>query len=161
MIDLTDAVAPVSHETKKEVAHAPAPVAVPHVAEPSRSIASVPETEDKKEAGKFIYVTKTRDELLDGDKTKKLEELYKSNLQNLEKSKPKKPKLAYTPDYSKKSSVTIKIYGQKKTASPARLPASVVEPVNSSSSLDEMARDMKEQNEASDLIRQLNHFKAE
>lgn len=158
------------HETKSEVkeeTHAVLQVTAHqvektvHEVKPERSVASV---EEKKGTGKFIYVVKKKDEEELAKKDKQLEELYQNNLAVLEKNKPKKVKPAWTPDYTKKSEVAVKIYGVKKTAAPSRLPASTIEytsPAPVSSTFDDMARDMKQQNEADDLIRQLNNFRSE
>ena len=144
-------------QAKEMAQHAPA--VEPKKVE--RSIASVAtaEVEEKKGPGKFVYVVKQKSEEEEKAKIQKLESLYEQNLAALEKSKPKKPKLAYTPNYSNKSSVTIKIYGQKKNQA-ARLPASVETPATSDT-FEDMSRDMRQQNEAGDLIRQLNNFKSE
>ncbi len=138
---------------------------------PERSIASVeeknpvaPQVEEKKGSGKFIYVVKKKNEEELAKKEKQLEELYQNHLAVLEKNKPKKVKPAWTPDYTNKSGVAVKIYGLKKSTTPSRLPASSVEyasPAPVSSTFDDMTRDLKQQNEADDLIKQLNNFKSE
>ena len=172
---VTHAPADVKHDVKSEP-HV-APELASHKEEtavhskPERSIASVEEkkpeptiVEEKKGSGKFIYVVRQRDEEEIAKKEQELDQAYKSTLAVMEKSKPKKIKPAWTPDYSKKSDVVVKIYGAKKQPAPARLPASTVDyvvPAPVSSSFDDMARDIKQQNEADDLIRQLNNFKSE
>jgi len=142
------------HMAKSE-GHNEHAVASPKV---ERAVASVKEeVEEKKGPGKFVYIVKNKEE--EEKKAKNLEKLYENNLVELEKSKPKKRKISYTPDYKTKSNVVVKMYGQK-TIPQQRKPASIATPTTSNS-FENLTRELHQKNESQDLIRQLNNFKAE